>query len=101
MRYLKKNFIITLFFIVNCPQSALTDNYPKNPKIDALNYIFKLELSDHTDEILCETTIEVKFLGTYVKKLRTGKGLLQRELGIEIARIQFPCRFSLCSSSTI
>ncbi len=70
MRYLKKNFITILFFIVYCPQSALSDNYPKNPKIDALNYIFKLELSDHTDEILCETTIEVKFLGEGIQELR-------------------------------
>ncbi|MCH8954150.1 M1 family metallopeptidase [candidate division KSB1 bacterium] len=70
MRYLKKNFIITLFIIVNCPQSALTDNYPKNPKIDALNYIFKLELSDDTDEILCETTIEVRFLDEGIQELR-------------------------------
>ena len=70
MRYLKKNFIITLFFIVSCPQSALTDNYPKNPRIDALNYIFKLELSDDTDEILCETTIEVRFLDEGIQELR-------------------------------
>ncbi|MCH7753861.1 M1 family metallopeptidase [candidate division KSB1 bacterium] len=70
MRYLKKNFIITLFFIVYCPQSALTDNYPKNPRIDALNYIFKLELSDDTDEILCETTIEVRFLDEGIQELR-------------------------------
>jgi len=70
MRYLKKSFIIILFFIVYCPQSALTDNYPKNPRIDALNYIFKLELSDDTDEILCETTIEVRFLDEGIQELR-------------------------------
>ena len=70
MRYFKKKFIIALLFIVYCPQSALTDNYPKNPRIDALNYIFKLELSDDTDEILCETTIEVRFLDEGIQELR-------------------------------
>ena len=90
MRYLKKNFIITLFFIVNCPQSALTDNYPKNPKIDALNYIFKLELSDHTDEILCETTIEVKFLGEGIQELRLDLIKSSSELkgkGMRVSRV--------------
>ena len=43
---------------------------PKIPGFDALNYIFKLELSDHTDEILCEATIEVRFLDAGMKGLR-------------------------------
>lgn len=72
MRYLKKNFIITLIFIVCSLQSAFsfTDNYPKNPRIDAINYVFKLELSDDTDEIVCETTIDVRFLEEGVQELR-------------------------------
>ena len=72
MRYLKKNFIITLIFIVSSLQSAFsfTDNYPKNPQIDAINYVFKLELSDDTDEIVCETTIDVRFLEEGVQELR-------------------------------
>ncbi|MDA7558532.1 M1 family metallopeptidase [Flavobacteriaceae bacterium] len=50
--------------------SALTDGYPKNTKIDVLNYIFNLELSDVTDEILCEAVVDVKFLDVNVKTLR-------------------------------
>jgi aminopeptidase N len=70
MRYAKKYFLVVLFLIVHFPQTALTDNYPKNPKIDALNYIFKLELSDDTDEILCETTVDVRFLAAGIQQLR-------------------------------
>ena len=32
-----------------------TDTYPKNPDIDALNYAFRLTLSDATDAIVGET----------------------------------------------
>ncbi len=46
------------------------DNYPKNPLVDAINYSFNIELSDNTDEIICETSIDIKFLGSGVKKLR-------------------------------
>ena len=90
MRYLKKSFIIILFFIVYCPQSALTDNYPKNPRIDALNYIFKLELSDDTDEILCETTIEVRFLDEGIQELRLDLIKTSSELkgkGMRVSRV--------------
>ena len=39
-----------------------TDTYPKNPNIDALNYAFRLTLSDATDEIVGEATIDIRFL---------------------------------------
>ena len=90
MRYLKKNFIIALFFIVYCPQSALTDNYPKNPRIDALNYIFKLELLDDTDEIVCETTIDVRFLEEGIQELRLDLIKASSELkgkGMRVSRV--------------
>lgn len=47
-----------------------TDPYPKNPLIDALNYIFEITLSDDTDEIKVNSTIDVRFLGEGVKELR-------------------------------
>ncbi len=46
------------------------DNYPKNPKIDVLNYTFRIELSDNTDEIKCEVTLDVRYLGANVEVLR-------------------------------
>lgn len=49
---------------------AITDGYPKNPKIDAINYIFNIELSDDTDEITCEVTVDIRFLGAGVQNLR-------------------------------
>ncbi len=72
MKFSKKNFLLTFILMFSClhPILSLADHYPKNPKIDALNYIFKLELSDETDEILCEATIDVRFLAEEIKELR-------------------------------
>jgi len=49
---------------------ASTDTYPKNPKIDVLNYQFKIELSDQTDEIKVEVTVDVRFLGDGIDSLK-------------------------------
>ena len=62
-------FLITIVFCSNIA-FALNDNYPKNPKIDAVNYVFNIELSDLTDEITCEVIIDICFLGSGVKTLR-------------------------------
>ena len=55
---------ILIIIICNFPAgiSAPIDNYPKNPKIDAINYIFNIELSDETDEIICESKVDVRYL---------------------------------------
>ena len=46
------------------------DTYPKNPAIDALNYSFRLELSDTTDAIVGELTLDIRFLSADVRSLR-------------------------------
>ncbi len=46
------------------------DLYPKSPNIDVINYVFKIELSDTTDEILGEATIDVRFVAGGVKSIR-------------------------------
>ena len=46
------------------------DTYPKNPNIDVVNYVFKLELSDSTDEIVAGTTVDVMFLKDGIQELR-------------------------------
>ena len=41
---------------------VLGDTYPRQPGIDALNYAFRLTLSDDTDEIVGEATIDLRFI---------------------------------------
>ncbi len=47
-----------------------TDTYPKNPNIDALNYAFRLTLSDTTDEIVGEATVDIRFLAAGLTRVR-------------------------------
>lgn len=50
--------------------TCLADTYPKNPKIDVLNYIFRIVLSDSTDAIQVKATVDVRYVGEGVEILR-------------------------------
>ncbi|REG81511.1 M1 family metallopeptidase [Algoriphagus antarcticus] len=59
-----KHALLSLSFLLLCITfSFAEDKYPKNPKVDILNYVFRIELSDDTDEIKCEVTIDVSYKG--------------------------------------
>jgi aminopeptidase N len=42
--------------------SVRGDTYPRQPGIDVLDYVFRLTVSDETDEIVGDTTVDVRFL---------------------------------------
>jgi hypothetical protein len=44
------------------PRLTLGDTYPRNPDIDIQHYVFALTLSDASDEIAGEATIDVRFV---------------------------------------
>ncbi len=66
-----KNLLISLLLIAFLSASAFAfrDMYPKNTKIDVINYLFKLELSDKTDEIVGESTVDVRFVSGGVQEI--------------------------------
>lgn len=66
---LLKKFLYALMLLL-IPAASFGDNYPKNPKIDVLNYIFRITLSDNTDAIQAEATIDVRYVGEGVEILR-------------------------------
>jgi aminopeptidase N len=63
-----KNFLLLGCFVIFTNALVINDGYPKNPNIDVINYIFKIELSDTTDEIIVDLTVDV--VGKDVKKMR-------------------------------
>ncbi len=65
---MKKLFQALMFLLF--PALSMADTYPKNPKVDILNYIFRIELSDNTDVIQSEATVDVRYLGAGVDFLR-------------------------------
>lgn len=51
------------------PPSA-RDTYPKNPGIDALNYAFRIELTDSSDALRGEMTMDLRFVSADVRAVR-------------------------------
>ena len=62
-------FILTVSYYVGFAVPT-SDPYPKNPNIDALNYRFKIHVSDTSDEIRCVETIDIQFLAEGITTLR-------------------------------
>ena len=66
-----KHLLLGLALLVGTgggPKAA--DTYPKNPDIDVLNYAFGLTLSDATDEIVGEATVDIRFLSDGLTRVR-------------------------------
>ena len=72
MEHWTKQILLFLILITICTQHGypFTDPYPKNPKIDAINYRFEFELSDESDEIRGMATVDVRFLAEGIETLR-------------------------------
>jgi aminopeptidase N len=70
--------LFILFGLSRC----VADTYPRQTAIDVLHYAFRLTLSDQTDEITGEATVEIRFIREGVKEfaldltsLANGKGM--------------------------
>ena len=59
----------SLPFSSSCTATLNADTYPRQPGIDALHYVFRLGLSDRSNEITGETTMTVRFLRDGVAEL--------------------------------
>jgi len=89
---------LALLMVVGTPWIP-RDTYPKNPAIDALNYVFQLELSDTSDAIAGELTLELRFLTTGVRAVRLdlinasasrgGKGMQVSSVTLDGAPVPF------------
>ena len=92
MNHLNKIALISLLLTIGLPISAkaFLDTYPKNQNIDVINYHFRLDLSDTTDEITGEATIDVKFLVDGIQELRLDLINASKELngkGMSVNRV--------------
>ena len=75
-----------------CAIQLCADTYPRQPGIDARHYIFRLSLSDDTDEIAGEATIEFEFVQDGVTEIA-----LDLVSGMTVAEVTSggePLRFS-------
>ena len=73
------------------------DTYPKNPNIDVLNYVFRLTLSDETDAITGQATIDLRFRVDGIAEVRLdligvnaeGKGMVVTAVASDGNRVAF------------
>ena len=72
------------------------DTYPRQPGVDALHYIFRLTLSDDTDEIAGEATVDLRFVQDGVAdfaldltSVKDGKGMAVSEVTSAGAPVKF------------
>jgi aminopeptidase N len=85
-----------LHAILLCALQLAADTYPRQPGIDARHYIFKLTLSDDTDEIVGESTVEFRFVQDGVTEVALdlasaagGKGMTVTEVSSAGAPVEF------------
>lgn len=88
-----------LIILFSTPFISIADDYPKNPAIDVLNYVFKIDLSDNTDKIQGEAVIDVRFLADGISVLRldlikasaalNGKGMMVTRIETNGQPLQF------------
>lgn len=78
-----KRILLSIFLSACITPALFADTYPKDPRIDILHYQYKIRLSDSTDRIAGEATIDARFLADGVTALRldlantdaSGKGM--------------------------
>jgi len=51
-----------LWLVLLGPAAGYADTYPRQPGVDVQHYIFRLTLSDETDEIVGQATVDVRFV---------------------------------------
>jgi hypothetical protein len=78
------------------PQPLSADTYPRQTGIDAWHYIFRLTLSDNTDEIVGEATAGIRFVKAGVSEVAldlasaaAGKGMTVSEVTSAGAPVRF------------
>lgn len=92
MRHLFRIAALGVFLAIGPPTcaEAFFDTYPKNPNIDVINYIFRLDLSDTTDEIVGEATVDVRFLVDGIQEVRLDLTNASKDLsgkGMNVSRV--------------
>ena len=77
-------------------KTAVGDTYPRQSGVDAVNYVFRLTLSDDSDEIVGEATIDLRFLKDNLPgftldlaSVKDGKGMSVSEVQMRGAALKF------------
>jgi aminopeptidase N len=88
--------IVCLLLMSFLPRTVGADTYPRQSGVDALHYTFHVTLSDDTDELIGETTIDLRFTDDGVAEVvldlasaANGKGMTVTEVTSRGAKVPF------------
>src|SRR5258708_39553415 len=70
-----------------CVMPLFADTYPRQPGIDAQHYIFRLTLSDDSDEIAGEATIDLRFVADGVKEFSLDLSTVAEGKGMKVSSV--------------
>lgn len=76
------------FFVCSFTTMAAADTYPRQSGIDALNYAFRLTLTDDTDEIVGEATIDIRFLKNNLTEFALDLASVNGGKGMTVSQVQ-------------
>lgn len=65
----RRSMRILIAVVLLLPSLAVADTYPRQAGVDAIHYVFRLSLSDDTDEIAGRATVTVKFVADGVREI--------------------------------
>lgn len=89
----------TGFLLFACCAAAYGDNYQRQPAIDVQHYVFRVELSDASDQIAGEATVTVRFRNDGVSSFwldlasaKDGKGMTVSAVKSEGKAVEFTQR---------
>src|SRR4051794_18344293 len=84
------------FGLIFCGSLAFADNYPRQPAIDAQHYTFRITLTDDSDEVEGEATVDLRFVRSGVTQVvldltssKDGKGMTVAAVSSRGAGLQF------------
>ncbi len=93
---IKQRVLLYLFLCLFVPL-VLADTYPRQSGVDAVNYVFRLTLSDDTDEIVGEATIDLRFIKDNLTDFMLDLASVNGGKGMSVSEVQSgnaPLRFT-------
>jgi aminopeptidase N len=77
----------TLLCLAAFVRAAHADTYPRQPGVDALHYVFRLELGDESDEIVGDATVRVRFTAGGVNEIVLDLASVEAGKGMTVSQV--------------
>jgi aminopeptidase N len=83
----KASAVLVLLGLALSARPAVADNYPRQPGVDVIHYVFRLTLNDDSDEIRGEATNEFRFVRDGVAEVALDLASAANGKGMTVAEV--------------